>query len=329
MGILVVLILVITLYGESQVLGEVEVEAQVHQEVIDPVDVLHHLELLDRVVSLLAEGVVGLGAPGPVFIFDRDDRGHLDHVAECALEHRALVVSVVRRAVSGIGQRLDIQPLIDLGLDVDGTAEALRIGVHDHTAHILVAETGIDGGAARILAERQGVVRDECRVHHFIHPVRVVFRGGDQQAVIIIFIVASRVLLVPEHFLHRSRQVRHGRAGVLVGHALDLHEFLGIQHVDPPGQDIDTGLGVEGDGSFSGFAGFCRDDHDAVRTFGTIDGRRGGIFQDVDAFDVVGVDHVGIDIHDTVQDIERVGRGVDGALTTDTDAHRSARTAGR
>ena len=141
-------------------------------------------------------------------------------------------------------------------------------------------------------------------------------------------VASVRIHLINEQLLVGGEQVRHDLAVILIGHLHHLHVLLGVHEVDPARQEVDTGLGVEGDGGVSAAALFGRDHDDAVGTAGTVDGSRSRILEDVDLLHVGGVDDGGIDIDDTVHDIDRSLAGVEGTDTADRDLGVTARTSG-
>ena len=119
------------------------------------------------------------------------------------------------------------------------------------------------------------------------------------------------------------------QARIGIGGPEDLAEAFGIQHLEPAGLFLQLQGRVEVDLHPAFLAPVGGDDDDTVRGAGTIDGGGGGILQDLDGFDVGGVDV--LDAHrggHAVHDVQRVGV-VQRTDTADADAGLRSRVAGR
>ena len=73
---------------------------------------------------------------------------------------------------------------------------------------------------------------------------------------------------------------------------------------------------------------FQINDDDTVGAAGAIDGGGSGIFQDIDALNIVGIDPVDGGLESTVYDEQRLRTGVDGILSPDGDFGPLDRNAG-
>ena len=107
------------------------------------------------------------------------------------------------------------------------------------------------------------------------------------------------------------------------------HELFGREHVQFVGHLLHTHVGIE---TYVDFAVVLRtalggDDHNAVGTAGTVDGRRRSILQDVDAFNLGGVEgRHAVFAGETVDDVQRLVALRDGDTATYADGDFSTRS---
>ena len=116
-----------------------------------------------------------------------------------------------------------------------------------------------------------------------------------------------------------SSGIERGAAVVDAGLVHDHHVFLGIEDFLLSPGVLPAIAAIIINGSLSLFAGAGGHEDHAVGGTCTVDGGRGGVLQDFDRLDVIGVEVVdtSIDRH-SIHNVERVGV-VDGADTTDLD----------
>ncbi len=137
------------------------------------------------------------------------------------------------------------------------------------------------------------IARLQQFVHHII-PVPDV--GGFRQRGQIIF--ARRILIV--HFLINQ-----------------FGQLLSVQQRYIMGNIFDAGEGIIIELHLSGFTPFCGDQNNAIGPTGTIDGTWCGIFQNLNAGNIIFIRHSSAD--HPIHDIERIG-SVNGSNATDTDS---------
>ena len=122
-------------------------------------------------------------------------------------------------------------------------------------------------------------------------------------------------------------EVDFGQAGVFAGQVVQFHVFLGIHHVGHLGDVLAADVAVIRERGAAFLALFGGDQHDTVRSTGTVDGGRGGVLQNVDGFDIVGVQGIDVTAGHAVDDVERLGV-TDSADTTDIDFVSTSRLTG-
>ena len=223
----------------------------------------------------------------------------LDHAV---VDHAALglydgVLGVVHRVADARRQALG-----DLGVEVDAGVDAVVVRRCDDTVLIHVTDAGHVLDGLRAADDRYVVAHDAGVGEKLVLPVGVVLRryGGAGREVVEhrvdahfgqreAFGGADRVVVVgtPRHAGGRGAQA----VGVVAGVDQQVAELRRVQQVHLVVELLDAVREVVADfGGFAVLAALGGDEYDARRTARTVNCGRSGVLQDVDAFDVAGVD---------------------------------------
>ena len=318
-------------------LAETRREFQIGNELVDHVDievVARHLLLNVQLVGdrqrVLGEihSPFGLhlnhGAAGVVTVLlvgrkvRQIHQGALDHAV---VDHAALGL---HHAVLGIVHRIaetHRQPLGDLRVEIQAGVDAIVVRRRDDTVLIHVTETGHVLDSLRTARHRDVVTHDAGIGEQFVLPVGIVLRRhgragreivehrrnthfGQREA----FGRTHRIVVVgtPRHTGGRSAQT----VGVVAGVDQQIAELDGVQQIHLVVELLDSvGEIVTHLGRFALLAALGGDEHDARGAARTVDGGRGGIFQDVDRLDVVRVDENVFRCRIAVDHVKRVAAG--------------------
>ena len=251
------------------------------------------------------QGVLQAGGELALVTADREQRGGSDGGQEGG--------AVVVRLGDGLGAPL-----------LDGV-----VGAHGEPVLDLVVGVDLEGQAAVLVL----VATEDTVVHHVVD-------GGEEVAAVIAALEAHGVAVAPGGDEDLAAPVHVGHpvidgvgtrdvafAEVALGQA-EVDIILRAHDIQAPGQGGEGELVVVEDLAFSLLAGLRSHEHDAVTGLGTVDGRGGGILQDLD-----GLDHFRVQVLDVVHlqavhDEERSqGTGI-GGITADADIGPLARRTG-
>ena len=208
------------------------------------------------------------------------------------------------------------------------------IGSLDGTLVVIITDGEVGVTAVGTLAESEVVVLDDTVAGGFLDPVRI--GGGGTLHLSGAFQVLGDVHLVQLGAVEVVVPVEGIAEAVLVRVHLVVHgcapegftEFLGVHDIELVDVGGDCDGGVEGDAHLAALSFLSGDDDHTVGSAGTVDGRGGGVLQELDALDVIGVHRADTGCRDTVHNVQR-GSPVHGADTTDLDGSRRVRrTAG-
>ena len=202
--------------------------------------------------------------------------------------------------VVGVGHvRAHGEPLVHVHVEAGAHVVAAGVGDLDDTLLVGVAAADVVAELVGAAGNAQLVVLGDAGLVGVVEPVGLVLEArGD------IDIELLRVFAVLVH----------------------VQDFIGTRHVGH--------AHVRGEVHLRGLVAAALlggDEHDAVRRAGTIDGRGGGVLEDLHRLYVVRGevrDGVGTFAHgDTVHDVQRVVGRCDGTVTADADRHAGARKA--
>ena len=261
----------------------------VHQIAVDHAERILVVHDVAVVAAIAAEHV------GIILLQGRDGRHDTGDIAAAKVAVGQQVVVVGSDNVGSGGETALGE--VQLALDI----VALEVTAFDRAVAVVHADAGV---VLRVLAAAlhgDVVVLDEGIVEEDVLPVIVLLFGE----------VLSHVL---------------GRKAVgCAGFRGNLGPLGGVEHGEFLGRVRDTEVerGVDLGHAVGVGAALGGDDHHTVGGAGTINGGRGGIFQHVNALDIVGVDIVQRAHVHAVHDVERL-RIVEGADTADHDAGAGA-----
>ena len=279
-----------------------------------------------------AETVVDVRILGVVGELDRViGRAHVGHtVTEAGVVVRlgserlegAVLVSVALAAVATVGCVVvaDVQLQVEIvgqGLGaLDRGIDAAEEGVDDRTVIVHVAEVEQRAVTLGARAHRQVVAVGDGGLQQVFLPV--VRRFPCVLVVMVAVLGADAEVL--QHVIVVGRVVVAGIA------ERELQVVQRIEHVvDLRRGVLDLDIAVVGHAGLALKRTLGRHDDDACGTAATVDGRGGGVLQDVDALDLVGR-YVGEVIHrETIHEDERVVRTGDGLGTADADGRGCSR----
>ena len=293
-------------------------------------DQVHGLEPGERVVRIEAGQRVGrrflvpVGAVGVADGVPGEGVGVDLGPAACAVRAVAGLDAVVLRVGRGDAVA-EIHPVRHFPVQLDIGREGLQV-VPLQIAFVLpVFEGGVGRELLGALAEGDGGLIETAGPGDLLDPVGV-DPGGFGRA----------------YDVHDFRQLAVGRAdveghlvGVLHRRVGDRHPLFGVGQADVrarPGRDAAPHVHVDLQLAF--LAGFGRDEDDAVRAAGAVDGRGGRVLEDLDGLDVAGIEHPdnaladlsviggvhGAALHrDAVDDPEGIRAGRDGTDAADLD----------
>ena len=269
-----------------------------------------------------------------------------------------LVVDAAAQALPAHGRsygEAELEPLVDLRIDIGAEGETTIAGVDSDTVLVVPAGADAVAGVVDAAAHGQLVALGGCGAEELVLPVDVHQVGGEVAGSIgrgVGLGVGSRKSLATVgptgiiHILVAELAAVHGKtcSVIVIGGSALVAELLYIAavegillHPDPlfGRSEIDLALhllpapgAVELDAGLAALAVLGGDEHHAVGTTRTVDGRRGGVLEDFNRLDVVGVDGVDVVGSHTIDHIERVGVGMDGSGATDADLRVLARLAG-
>ena len=268
-----------------------------------------------------------------------------------------LVVDATAQALPGDGRShrdAVLEPLVDLRIDIGAKGEALVAGVDGNTFLVVPAGADAIAGVIDTAAHGELVALAGGDAEELVLPIDVHQVGGEITGSIgrgVGLGVGSRKSLATVgptgivHVLVAELAAVHGKtcSVIVIGGSALVAELLYIAavegillHPDPlfGRSEVDLALhllpapcAVELDAGLAALAVLGGDEHYAVGTTRTVDGRRGGVLEDFNRLDVVGVDGVDVVGSHTIDHIERVGVGMDGSSTTYTDLCVLARLA--
>ena len=198
----------------------------------------------------------------------RGREGRVDHRRAAAAALRVHLV-VVRTAEDDVRRSGDV--FRDVVFEIRADRDALVSALLDDAVLIEVAqaERSLEGRAAA--RDVHGVVGDHGRPEDFVLPVGVPHVGCD--------------------LLGREDRRLVVDAGLLVQIG---HVFVAAQHVHLLVEGLDADAAVVAHPDFALLGALRRDDHHAVGSPRTVDGRRRGVFENLHRLDVRRVDHVDV-----------------------------------
>ena len=273
--------------AELDVAGVVGTEAEV---LVDPaVGVL--LDVLAGRDPDVVERHAGTDQVGAVSGLRVEDRGQLQDAVEAELV-------AVGTAVVGVGGEADLEPVGDVLVQAAAQGDAVEILRRDDGFVLIISGAEAVAALHRAADDAEFVVADDAGAVEEVLPV-----GID-----------GRVLVTD-------------LVGILAGELTQRDELGSVHHRILDGvleADVVVEAHLRG---LSGDALVGGDQDDTVGAAGTVDGRGGGVLQDVHALDVARGD-VGEGTHErhTVQDDERVVGGGEGTVAADADLEAGART---
>ena len=209
------------------------------------------------------------------------------------------------------------QPFEELAVKGETAGKTLLAGILNDTLGVIVGEGGVVGRLFALSGQRERIVLRNGRAGNLFNPVRA--------------LQTQRVAV------HRFGERRGGPDTLMIRVAAEIsivvavHRKLGrIHNIQLGGQAGNTHIRLEGNVGLACIAGTLlgRDDDNAVRTAGTVDSRRGSIFQYGNGGDIVGVDIVEVadGIHHAVHDDKGLVGSRNGTSTTDTDGRGGTRS---
>ena len=198
----------------------------------------------------------------------RGREGRVDHRRAAAAALRVHLV-VVRTAEDDVRRSGDV--FRDVVFEIRADRDAFVSALLDDAVLIEVAqaERSLEGRAAA--RDVHGVVGDHGRPEDFVLPVGVPHVGCD--------------------LLGREDRRLVVDAGLLVQIG---HVFVAAQHVHLLVEGLDADAAVVAHPDFALLGALRRDDHHAVGSPRTVDGRRRGVFENLHRLDVRRVDHVDV-----------------------------------
>ena len=323
------------LLGIVQAEGRLEIQALHRVDV--QIGVTEHSPVVIAVVRIAGQAgervlAVGIAANGTGEFtlggIDGNGRVELEHILQESAGCLHLA-GAVQGEVLADGEDVLVPDLEELVIRVDTGGKTGEVRMLDDTVILVIAQGEERIAALRAVAERKVVLLDNACPGGLAEPVGVAggcgagrvqvlvhadpVQGGDAVGVI------APVIDVPEGIHVGVQAVVH----IALPH--HLAEFLGIEHLHPVHVGLGGHAGVEIDSHFPLLAAFGRNDDDAVGRTASVDGGRGGVFQDLDGLDVVSVEfmHAGLG-RDAVDDVERI------VVVQGTDtAYADRSTAGR
>ena len=296
--------------GTSAGAAVVQSDADLVGETLDPREV----ELEETVViGTDRVGLVVVDTGGGEFLDPvavHDVPAGIDRHVDAVLQGTILVVRIDER------RKLEVQAHLVTGVGAvlgDGGEPDLEVS----------ADLLVDAAVQRDAAVR---LRGQGRVILEIRGAETVAAalGAARDAHLIVLGVA----VLENHVLPVGDRVVRFVEGVhiLPGHLAETDVFLAGHHriLD---RSLQGCIGIEGHHRcLAGRSLIGTDQDDAIGAAGSVDGRGCGILEDVDALDVVGGDfRQASNERNAVQHDERVVRGGEGTLTTDTDGRGCAR----
>ena len=286
--------------------GEGKSVAEVEFEIKTAVDGVHHVLALhggEQGVGVVgADAVVGVVGEGDAVGLVHVHRGRIvEHVHEGVAHVHAEESIAVALHARGLDVGGEFEPRIHFGVYVGLRAVAFVLCAHDHTFALHVVGRHVELRVFVALAEREFIVLRHARLQHHVLPVdtglaavEIGLEGFGRIAVELVLLEQFGIFARAHHFGH-------------VG---------GVAHTD---------RSVESDERLAGLTAFGLDEHHAVGTAATVDGRRRGVFEHLHAGDVLGVDAVETVLaHHAVHHVERFVGVVDRARTAHANLHATA-----
>ena len=232
------------------------------------------------------------------------------------------------------GHNVTVANFQELVVRVDTGAQTGEVGVFDNTVVLIVTQGEEGVSAFGTVAQREVVLLDDTGAGGFLEPVGVAggrFAGGIQVFVHFHAVQGRIAADIVAPVVHITQGVHVGVQAV-IHIALPHHtaEFLGVEHLHAVHVGLCSDAGVEVHFYLAVLAPLGGDDDHTVGGAATVNGSGGGVFQHLDALNIVTVEfmHAGLGWY-TVDDVQRVVV-VQGADTTDAHGGCTGRgTVGR
>ena len=294
---------------------------------------------LVAVVEVIDVGIIfGIQRRGVVTV----RRGHaVRHVAfhgrrgrECARDGIHLVVELFAPGIRIIGRSTHPEAFRNVGIQADARVETVVARTQRHAVVLGIAHAGRIGGLLRTAVDTHVVILPPVVAEKHVLPVVILENQplGVVQRVAHLLVAGrhglalfepagrvDRISVVDRTCRESGCKVVHGTRALGDRGTHDADVILGAEQVETTLRLLETDIGVERHaGTRIALARLGCNEHYAVRTARTVNGRRGGVLEHLHRLDVVGVDARKSALHAVHQD-QRVVIAVDRRAAADTD----------